>query len=441
MKKKKLLPLLLSLTLLGGCTIPSGDELLAAPRPSANYQNLQAEIEKQLASGDTYTAPEKGENRSTIQLIDLDGDGLEEAITFFRGANSTTSNDLKVLVYKKKDDKYVCTGSVEGSGVAIQSVEYPAITPDGRKGMLIAWQLQTEGTSALTMCDFDSGGAPGVLLETEYTAMQLTDLTGNGAKDLLLLTAGSEGKRTARMYRYSGRELKLAGEAASNEDIVSVERMKSGRVKNGVNAVFAEGKTTSGVGLTTDIFVYSKNALHNLALDGENNTLMSTYRPVSVYSSDINGDGLIELPKAVLMAGYTDASASDAVFMLDWYAYSVDQMPELVRTTYQNVSDGWTFRIDDSWHDVITASKSNENGLSTVYFYEFNGGNRTGLFSISCATGSSRESYGERHDLIQLGQTSKAVYFARLLQDNNPGAVKLGAADIKAHFSLVTQDW
>ncbi len=444
MNGKKLLPALLALVLalMSGCMIPSGDELLAAPKPSANYQNLQNELEKLLASGVTYAAPAKGENRSSIQRIDLDGDGVDEAITFFRGANSATSNNFEVFVYKKQDDdKYVCTGSIQGSGTAIQSVEYPAITPAGKRGMLIAWQLQTEGTNALTMCDFDENCVPGVLLETEYIAMELTDLTSNGAKDLLLLTNDQNGKRVARMYGYSGRELRLAGEAASSEEIVSVERIKNGRVKDGVPAVFAEGKTASGVGLSTDIFVYSHRTLRNLALDGEDNTLMSTYRPVSVYSMDINSDGVTELPRAVLMAGYTDASSPDAVFMLDWYVYSVDKSPELVRTTYQNISDAWTFRIDDAWHDVITASKSNESSISTVSFYECAGEGRIELFSISCATGTIREYYADRTDLVQLGQTSKAVYYARLPEQGQTGTIKLSELDLKARFSLVTQDW
>lgn len=440
---KKYFPVLVLVALLTGCSIPSGDELLAAPRPSVNYQNLQVELEKLLASGLTYIAPTKGENRSTIQLVDLDGDGIEEAITFFRGSNPATSKNLEVYVYKKNDEKYTCTGCIKGSGAAIQSVEYPAITPDGKRGMLITWQLQAEGTTgALTMCDFDETCSPGVLLETEYTASMLTDLTGNGAKDLLILTSDQNNKRVARMYRYTKRELKLAGEAPLSEEIVSVERVKSGHVKDGVSAVFAEGKTTSGVGLSTDIFVYSNNALYNLALDGEDNTTLSTYRPVSVYSMDINGDGVIELPRAVLMAGYTDASAPEAVFMLDWYAYSVEGPPERVRTTYHNVSDAWTFRIEDEWHDTITASKSSGNALSTVTFFEYlTDGQNTELFSISCASGTARDYYMDRPDIIKLGETSKALYFARFPENGQLGMIKLSGQEIRKHFSLVTQEW
>lgn len=116
MKSVRILPVLMSLMLLTGCTVPSGDELLAAPRPSSNYQTLQVKLEELLASGVSYTTPAAGENRSSVQLVDLNGDGIEEAITFFRGATSSTSNDFKVYIYKKKGDDYLCTGSIAGKG-------------------------------------------------------------------------------------------------------------------------------------------------------------------------------------------------------------------------------------------------------------------------------------------------------------------------------------
>ena len=66
---------------------------------------------------------------------------------------------------------------------------------------MVTWQLAGNGTGALTMCDFDDSCAPRVLLETDYSALELTDMDGDGAKDLLLLTSAS-GKRAAQLYRY-----------------------------------------------------------------------------------------------------------------------------------------------------------------------------------------------------------------------------------------------
>lgn len=426
---------------LSGCTFPSGDDLLAAPKPSANYQTLQVELENLLSSGVTYTAPTDGENRSPIQLVDLDGDGADEAIAFFRGSSSVTSNAFKVYVYKKQDQQYVCTGAIEGKGTAILSVDYPTITPAGRRGMLIAWKLPGDGVGALTMCDFDKNCAPGLLLETEYSAMELADLTGDGAKDLLLITNNPAGQRVVRLYQYHI-GLDLVGEAATSAEAVSVERMTSGRVRDSLPAVFAEQKTAGGVGLTTDIFVYADGTLQNLALDSEDSINRGTYRPVSVYAADINGDGVTELPRAVLMAGYDEAAATDALFMLDWYVYSVDRPPVLMMTTYQNVSDGWMFKIDAEWHDQITAVKTSESGISAVEFAQYiGGGQQIPLFTIYCVTGTLRDYYIGRTDLLQLGQTSQAVYFARFSEDAQQSAIQIDANGVKERFSLLTQAW
>ena len=413
MRSLRILPALLLLLLLGGCVFPSGDELLAAPKPSSNYQSLQTELEKQLAQGVSYASPSEGENRSSIQLADLDNDGVEEAITFFRGATSATSNKFTVAVYRKQDDSYVCTGTIDGRGTALRSVEFPVLEPSGKRGMVLTWRLPGDGTGALTMCDFDENCTPGIILETEYTAMELTDLTGNGAKDLLLITSDTSGKRVARLYQYDSK-----------------------------TAVFAEEKVANGAGLTTDIFVYSNDTLRNLALDGEDTASHSTYRPVAVYASDVNGDGITELPRAVLMAGYKDTSSSDAVYMLDWYAYGIGKVPTKVATTYQNISDAWSLLIDQKWHDRITAIKANDGGLSYVEFFEYRKDKMSiPLFNIYCATGSNREYYAERTDLIQLGQTTQAIYFAKLTNEGEQSELALTGDEIKARFSLVNQAW
>ena len=240
MRSLRILPALLFLLLLGGCVFPSGDELLAAPKPSSNYQSLQTELEKQLAQGVSYASPSEGENRSSIQLADLDNDGVEEAITFFRGATSATSNKFTVAVYRKQDDSYVCTGTIDGRGTALRSVEFPVLEPSGKRGMVLTWRLPGDGTGALTMCDFDENCTPGIILETEYTAMELTDLTGNGAKDLLLITSDTSGKRVARLYQYDNGSMLPAGETATSQGTAAVERMQSGRVQDSKTAVFAE---------------------------------------------------------------------------------------------------------------------------------------------------------------------------------------------------------
>ena len=68
MRSLRILPALLFLLLLGGCVFPSGDELLAAPKPSSNYQSLQTELESSWHRA--YPTPRRARAK-TVRLFSL----------------------------------------------------------------------------------------------------------------------------------------------------------------------------------------------------------------------------------------------------------------------------------------------------------------------------------------------------------------------------------
>ena len=68
-------------------------------------------------------------------------------------------------------------------------------------------------------------------------------------------------------------------------------------------------------------------------------------------------------------------------------------------------------------------------------------GGQIPLFTIYCATGSSRDYYAGRTDLLQLGETAQAVYFARIADEAEQSSLEITAEAIQNRFSLVKQDW
>ena len=70
------LPLLLS-----GCMLSASvEDLYALPQLPGEYRDLSQQIDEILASGAEYTSPSSGTNLQSVQLVDLDGDGNEEAL-------------------------------------------------------------------------------------------------------------------------------------------------------------------------------------------------------------------------------------------------------------------------------------------------------------------------------------------------------------------------
>ena len=70
--------------LLTGCFGTTAEELYRLPRSSERGTRIQRSIDERLDSGLEFSAPVAGYNRQAIQQYDLDGDGIQEVIAFFR---------------------------------------------------------------------------------------------------------------------------------------------------------------------------------------------------------------------------------------------------------------------------------------------------------------------------------------------------------------------
>ena len=85
---------------LTGCGLKSGEDLYQLPKASAEYESLQTCLENILDQGLEYSAPLTGSNLQSVQLTDLDNDGTNEAIAFFRDS-SAESQSLKLYIFRQ----------------------------------------------------------------------------------------------------------------------------------------------------------------------------------------------------------------------------------------------------------------------------------------------------------------------------------------------------
>ena len=70
----------------GGGFSFSPTDLYSLPQLPEEYTELNSSLNQLLESGAEYAAPVSGSNIQPVQLEDLDGDGEEEALAFFRNS-------------------------------------------------------------------------------------------------------------------------------------------------------------------------------------------------------------------------------------------------------------------------------------------------------------------------------------------------------------------
>ncbi len=425
-KKRRLLAAIAAaLFLLSGCSLVSIDGLYSLPQAPKEYLQLQELIDEEIRSGSEYSAPTAGSLRQSIQLTDLDGDGTNEALAFLR------NKDLQpeICVYRKTDGNYRAEAVITGDGTAIGRVEYEDIDGDGTSEILVSWEVSAELRllNAYTMKDW----TPAVLLTASCLDFRLGDLDGNGMTDVLALDLGTSGGKVD-MYT-ADRSGNITQKSANlSASLKTADRFRIAEIEDGTPAVFVEGQylTEGSNSLLTDIFVYADGELKNI-MCGETDD-SDAKRQYSVYSTDIDGNGTLDVPFAEKIAGSPD------YWILDWYTYDGDGNSVKCASTYHDFTDGWFFVLPEEWRSTITISRENPvSGERAVIFSSAD--EATGKLSdrlvIYTFTDENRADRAQSDGRFELISSGTVVYAAKIMEN---GATE---QEITNRFHLISSEF
>lgn len=117
-------------------------DLYCLPELPAKYTELNRELNAILETGAEYAAPTAGTNIQPVQLTDLDGDGRQEAVAFFR--NTADEKPLKIYIFKVEGNSYHQSAVIEGSGTGINSIVYNDMDKDGRMELTVGWRVNAD---------------------------------------------------------------------------------------------------------------------------------------------------------------------------------------------------------------------------------------------------------------------------------------------------------
>ena len=466
--------------LLSGCLFRSPDDLYRQPERSRGYEQLNAAIravrvglEAEFGTQVEDVTIVSGDNTASIQLQDLDGDGLREsAVAFFRVPG--IEKPIKIYIFTQIGEEYTVTGVVEGEGNAIHAIDYAQINSEGRKELAVNWQINT-GAYQLGIYTVDGVGLPAEGMDKEKAEEHIASLQTMTRANLtgteLLLTRcsvasdGSSGCRLLDMDRDTRTEVLVTRMDASGltsqvelygwqdgalESVAMADLSVGITAMNRVRTNYLAGEYDQPVLYVTstladgsrviDVVAYVGEKFVNVTLDdsGISRELIQGYTDIN--PTDINRDEVAELPSPNPLPSYGESSSSN-FWLIDWAQYDERGRRSHVLTTYHNVSDGWYLEIPESWRDQITISRNDQvTGRREVVFSHWRGADQEPEPFLSIYRMSSNQSVGGEEDGWMILREEENVTYAVRFHDCswNSGIDEM---DLLERFNTIQRSW
>lgn len=439
---KKYLFLLVVLVLVisfTGCTTTEVDTLYSLPQPQAEFTQLQDLINADIADGSEYSAPTAGTMSQTVQLQDLDGDGVDEALAFLRDEKQQP----QICIYHESNGEFSKIMTIEGQGTGILRVEYADLDGDGRLEIMVTWKIGKDMRvlKAYSLVDWKSA----VLLTANCKDFQIGDLNSNGKPQIIAIQE-EELDRYINLYSADDEGEISKSSAKLSSTITDIERFRISSIADNVPAVFVEGTCESDDEevkkyYLTDICVLREDELVNITSNSKTGESIAV-RDYEVFSKDIDGDGTLDIPFSKKVPKQEKGETDYYIF--DWYSFGMNGEQNYTCSTYHCYNDGWYIVIPQEMRKNFTVRRElNYTGERTVVLSNYNQYTDTiedymTVYTLTDENRRERATIGNRFILLD---SPTVIYSATFntIDDGIPSVEKVENA--KSRFHLIVSEW
>ena len=353
--------------LLSGCSFLDGSGIegqLRPPRVTGDEEAVQEALDDYIDGDYILTYPRSGDYRAAFLMQDMNGDGVEEAVCFYRLADSNTH----VLILRQAGEKWEPIDDIEGTGTDIYRVTFGDMRGDGARQLLVGWGIYNNSRDRhVIIYDVTDSGLK-VMLEASAAAVFFGRVTDE-AQDSLLLYRIDDNTETATAILMSWQQgiLSQQGEIALDGHIRSCGVPRLAKLADGVNGIFMEAYKDNNSTIT-ELVYWDEGRLNNPFYDPTTNTNTVTVREASrnsaVVATDLNRDGAWEWPTTRRLLGYQESEYAHSQWLTSWMRYDyTTSKPAKVMDTIVNTVDGYYLVLEPEWVGETAAT----DRLTVIY--------------------------------------------------------------------------
>lgn len=435
---KKLALILVALLLMTGCDGAVGDELFRLPKPPKDFLKLQEKIDVLISSGGEYSAPVSGDNRQVQQTMDLTGNGVSEALVFMRFSGEKS---LRIYIYQLIDNDYKEMDIISEDADNIDSIFYSDIDGDGITEILVGWEVGSGAIKILSVYKLINNHMVEILT-TDFSEFCVFDIRGTGQNDILVLRHDATNfTGSVQTYYIEDSEMQSYPAAKMSKGVQAIVRIKTGFLNGGHPALYIASKLEQN-SILTDIFTVRDGNFFNVSLNPETEVSDETIRNNRIFATDVDMDGVIELPEISTLPGHGEKIGDTDYLSIRWRDYDAYGRINYKMTTYHSYNDGWFMRLPDDWIGRFTVTSRTVGSIisTTTLAYITDNGLPVEICTIYCLTGTNRTAQATENGKFYLGEKSDAV-FAALLLPGSEKVYELSQEKLTDMFKLISNIW
>ncbi len=436
MKLKNLAAVILaaSTALLCGCNIAdlSFEESLRPPRTMGDEAEIEKLISKTAGSNYTLKYPKSGSYRSAIIMNDLNGDGVDEAIAFFKGKDETAG--VHMLLMYDQDGEWKTSGDYVTETTDVDCVDFADIDENDGLEIIVGYTTYTPNVNFLACYTYSNGVTDTIQAGQNYSSFYCGNLDNNGKSEIItlsLFSAENQAKASMLSYSKEKKQIFVKASAPMDPNVVKIKSIGMSDFDGSVKGVVVDGSFASEE-LVTQVIYYNQSlaVLRNpLYKEKQKNP---TTRTVGVLSTDFDGDSKLEIPMAEKLPFHGEDMALTVADKISWCSFNPANETLTVKSVVaENRKCGFSVKQPSKWVDRSYTAINDENSMK---LYEWvNNALGEELFEVKAFDVSAWDK-GKIDGFTLIYRDNRYAYAFTNPQGKSP--MKLTDDEIKTAFSV-----
>ncbi len=353
--------------LLTGCSLGgSADTLLSPPKLSEEQSDVYDALIRSVGKEIRLQYPRSGDYRSAFVFANIDSEPDSEAIVFYEKAGEAEGGgNVRVNIIDRRAGKWTSVYDHAGAGTEIDRVLFSELGGSGRQSVIIGY-IMLSGEKSVQVYSYADGMLKSEYSDT-YSTMFISDLERDDKNELILIRPENQVRKASVSSVSADAEsgaISETGMVALDETASEFVNIAAGYVGAETPAIFIDGLT--GGQLTTEIIYSVDGQLRNPLYLGESGLIEQTKRPAGYPCSDVDMDGVIEIPTMSLFPGYSEDMTDTKLYSTDWNIFDNYTITKKYSSFY-DAGEGYCFILPSRWDGVVTVKRDAATGEAVFY--------------------------------------------------------------------------